>query len=592
MQFDSCVSNDVLEGCVQVPAASLAGPVKVAVSPDGANVYATTAYGDAITTFTRNASTGKLTFQSCISNVAIDGCTTAPARGIQGPVDIVVSPDGRNVYASAVIGGLITFDRNPSTGELTFDACLSLFETPGCEQAETMPLVYSVGLAISADGRDVYVSSLYGEAVTTLSRDPSSGDLSNPSCIASNADLAACTQLPTDSLGGAALLKVSPDDKNVYVSTATPGGVATFSRNPANGALTFVSCLTSSELAGCATAPVSTLRGAVAVQVSSDGDNVYVTSPETSAVTMFTRNQANGMLTYGQCLAGSLTAGCTQTSSASLSGAGGLSVSPDGASVFVAGSTSNAVTSFSRDPANGRLAEVGCLSNDPLGQCTVSPVASLEGALGMQAAPDGTSLYVASTSGQVTAFSRTVPAPGVTSVGPGYGTFKGGTEVTIRGYGFLPGATATIAGVACTSATVLGASELTCRTGRSVPGRGTVIVTNPNGLSGTLSNGFIYTPLQQFAKAGCIKQPDTLPLAGTRILLKPHCVTNAGAPVKVSVRAALASRGDLVTYRLIRSKNGKVKIRTYGYPLRAKIRWTAPATDIYSPLVTRAAYRS
>ena len=90
---------------------SLAGPVDVAVSPDGKQVYVL-ADGDAsLSTFSRDQTTGLLTFVSAIVNSGI--------HPIQQPTDLVVSPDGKAVY---VVGtnSRATFARNTATGTLTW----------------------------------------------------------------------------------------------------------------------------------------------------------------------------------------------------------------------------------------------------------------------------------------------------------------------------------------------------------------------------------------------------------------------------------------------------------------------------------------
>src|ERR1700742_292595 len=58
-----------------VAASQVGTPTDIAVSPDGANVYVTTAQA-ALLTFSRNASTGQLTFQQCYRGATvIAGCT-------------------------------------------------------------------------------------------------------------------------------------------------------------------------------------------------------------------------------------------------------------------------------------------------------------------------------------------------------------------------------------------------------------------------------------------------------------------------------------------------------------------------------------
>lgn len=78
--------------------------------------------------------------------------------------------------------------------------------------------------------------------------------------------------------------------------------------------------------------------------------------------------------------------------------------------------------------------------------------------------------------------------------GAARGSAFGRETVTITGTNFAVGATVTILGSSCDSVVVNSSTEIVCITqARSVPAQGDVIVTNPNGQSATLTNGFTYT---------------------------------------------------------------------------------------------------
>lgn len=84
------------------------------------------------------------------------------------------------------------------------------------------------------------------------------------------------------------------------------------------------------------------------------------------------------------------------------------------------------------------------------------------------------------------------PAPTVASVSPSDGPSAGGTTITITGTGFRSGATVDTGGAACTSVTVVSATSITCTTPARSGGGSDVVVTNSDGRSGTLSNGFTF----------------------------------------------------------------------------------------------------
>ena len=99
------------------------------------------------------------------------------------------------------------------------------------------------------------------------------------------------------------------------------------------------------------------------------------------------------------------------------------------------------------------------------------------------------------------------PPPVVSSVTPNTGPTGGGTAVTITGSGFQSGAAVTFGGAAATNVVVTNAAQITANTAPRSAGTVNVVVTNPDGQSGTLTNGFIYTapppppnPAPQFAR--------------------------------------------------------------------------------------------
>ncbi len=87
------------------------------------------------------------------------------------------------------------------------------------------------------------------------------------------------------------------------------------------------------------------------------------------------------------------------------------------------------------------------------------------------------------------------PAPMVTSVAPNTGPASGGTGVTITGANFLPGATVSFGGTAATGVTVVSSTSITANAPVHTAEGGVVniIVTDTDGQSGTLVNGYTYT---------------------------------------------------------------------------------------------------
>jgi len=84
------------------------------------------------------------------------------------------------------------------------------------------------------------------------------------------------------------------------------------------------------------------------------------------------------------------------------------------------------------------------------------------------------------------------PAPSVGSITPNSGSTSGGTSVTINGSAFVSGATVNIGGVAATGVSVVNSTTITATTPAHAAGTVNVVVTNPDGQNGTLTNGFTY----------------------------------------------------------------------------------------------------
>ncbi len=83
--------------------------------------------------------------------------------------------------------------------------------------------------------------------------------------------------------------------------------------------------------------------------------------------------------------------------------------------------------------------------------------------------------------------------PNPTSLGPASGVNVGGTAVNVYGFYFQSGATVTVGGVPATNVSLVNSNTLSFRTPPGNVGAATVVVTNSDGQSGTLTNGFTYT---------------------------------------------------------------------------------------------------
>jgi DNA-binding beta-propeller fold protein YncE len=298
----------------------------------------------------------------CVSVVSNDGCQVV--RDLAGAFGVAVSGDGRNVYVAAInSSAVLTFARDSRTGALSQLAgtggCTSESGNDGCATGEG--LTDAASIAVSPDGHSVYVASLQGVAV--FARNPQTGALTQLSgksgCITENgAD--GCT--PGQGLSVAASVAVSPDGHNVYVASGVPGdAVAIFARDSGTGALRQLSGAEGcwSQLAGDGCRAAHALIGASSVTVAPDGKTVYVAAAYSNAIASFERDPATGALTQGPGI------GCTSeggfegcATGRGITAANTVAVSPDGRYVYSAASQSSAVAALLRSPG-GALDQLG-----------------------------------------------------------------------------------------------------------------------------------------------------------------------------------------------------------------------------------------
>src|SRR5205823_38997 len=91
------------------------GAAALALSPDGAHLYAAGKLDDALAVFARDSASGALSFVE-VDRQAVDG-----VDGLDGVDAVAVSPDGTHVYtAAANANALAVFDRDAATGSLIF----------------------------------------------------------------------------------------------------------------------------------------------------------------------------------------------------------------------------------------------------------------------------------------------------------------------------------------------------------------------------------------------------------------------------------------------------------------------------------------
>lgn len=357
LSFTDCFADGGRHRCRDVPHDSLDGASGVAVSPDGASVYVTSEEPtSAITRFKVNRF-GRLGYRSCLANGGRDrgapGCDHPPRNSLHDNEAIAISPDGRSAYVASSGSNSITWFGVRANGELRYRGCFADRGKRGCRNPKHDSLGGAFDVAVSPDGGSVYVASLDGDAVTRFDRRPD-GSLAYKDCIA-NKGHHRCRPPGHNALGGADALAVSPDGRSVYVTAIRAGAVMRFNRGP-GGRLVPGGCFANFAAQGCRQPPQNSLAAANGVAVSPDGESVYVTAMSgpsvnggAGAVTWFARNRDGSLVSRG-CYADGGKHDCAAPPLESLSSPASIAVSPDGRSVYV-GSYGRAVSVFDREQA-------------------------------------------------------------------------------------------------------------------------------------------------------------------------------------------------------------------------------------------------
>jgi len=352
---------------------------------------------------------------SCVSGnshaAARQHCATVPGAGFEGSQSSGL--DGATALTAAP-GSLYAVGNRSSavtqlaagSHSLSFASCLTgdkfldnCTQVPGAtSNAPEAPISYPTASALSPDGRFLYVVSgdFHGSVIARFARDPLSGAIAYLDCLSGDEEAgpagpAGCALIPTSTREGYGSglyepsgVAISADGRHLYVTAAGDGSVASFGRDPASGALTFVECLSSiRQGSGCARASGGGRRpifqGIAAPLISADGRYLYAAAGEAETVATFALS-SSGKLRLASCLSrrddaapcrpGPRPAGPV----AALSNPGGLAASPDGRFLY-ASSTYGTIVTLRRDPASGALAASSCVSSErsDARRCTLLP---------------------------------------------------------------------------------------------------------------------------------------------------------------------------------------------------------------------------
>jgi 6-phosphogluconolactonase (cycloisomerase 2 family) len=324
---------------------ALDDPVAAAMSPDGDNLYVVNNLGKSLVAFSRDTTSGALTFLG----KHIDD---VHAYGLDGANDVVVSPDGNQVYVIGYMdNSLVTFRRHPVSGALFYTR-----HTSDGAGGVVDGLRNPHGIAINPLGTAVFVASYGEDALAVFTRDSSTGELSFSQVFFDGGGV--------EGLADATSVAVSPDNKNVYVGGKEDDAVAVFTWDEGFQWLTYTGYVKQGLNS------TDGLHGPNHVSLDPTGAHLYVAC-HGDTVVVFERDIATNYLYYIEH---------HHDGDLGVDGidmAQWVSVSPDGRHVYVAGRNDQAVAIFSREQVSGELHYEGMVKSgvdDVTGLAAISSV--------------------------------------------------------------------------------------------------------------------------------------------------------------------------------------------------------------------------
>jgi 6-phosphogluconolactonase (cycloisomerase 2 family) len=221
------------------------------------------------------------------------------------------------------------------------------------------------------------------------------------------------------SLDGVYDFVMSADGQFAYTAAYNSSAVTVFSRDQATGALSQQQVLTN-NVGG-----VGGIGATRALRLSPDGEFLYAAGTTDNAIAIFDRNTANGQLTF---LSSYTNGGALN----GLSAANALNISHDGKFVYASSETNHSLSTFARDAISGTLTFVETLKDG------VAPISTLNTIRSFTISDDDRFLYApARDDNDLTQFARD-PLTGKLTVAQaltGSPNFNGPTHISFSADG-------------------------------------------------------------------------------------------------------------------------------------------------------------
>ncbi len=251
------------------------------------------------------------------------------------PSDVQFSPNGEHVYVSTLSAGGSILRFSFDNGDLTYLETITS-ATVGFESG-LFGLIRDITL--SSDGRFMYAASSGDQALMSIQRNNSTGELTLTQTVENNS--------PGDiGLDGVYGLTISPDGSYLYAVGSQDDSLMVFEINDTDGSLTHLETEYQGVNDASDSGPAVTFMDRpLDVVVSPDGLQVFVASDFSSSLSVFNRDTSTGLLSFQE----SFKTGVSGISG--LGGANSLVVSRDGFQVYILGRADDSVVRFNRTVA-------------------------------------------------------------------------------------------------------------------------------------------------------------------------------------------------------------------------------------------------
>ncbi|WJM83196.1 beta-propeller fold lactonase family protein [Pectobacterium brasiliense] len=267
---DPVLSADELRLVNTYTAISGLGTVTAAArTTDGLAVYVSDDKG-AIALFQRDANSGELTYAR----------TFAAAEGVTGISQLQVSTEGNSVYALRADGNAIVWFSRDANGELTHKATIA-----SDYDIDNGNLNSIRGIALSDDGKNLYLINPYSDQLAYFSRDTATGALTYVKALGGDMNNPPYLWAPTSILSRGNLLFVTTDPSNGSTLIA-------YQRDDSGNLKPLGYIRDFTDAAGNTVA----LSGLEQLTVSTDGRSIFVANAE--HIDAFALDTATGTFTH------------------------------------------------------------------------------------------------------------------------------------------------------------------------------------------------------------------------------------------------------------------------------------------------------